>query len=69
MNKDNLPLLKDIRPLDCLYRNNLMKSKSMDFEGLDDHEIFRRYFQLGIDTKRELNFTQNFRETNLTKAN
>ena len=46
-----------------------MKSKSMDFEGLDDHEIFRGYFQLGIDTKKELNFTQNFRETNVTKAN
>ena len=46
-----------------------MKSKSMDFEGLDDHEIFTRYFQLGIDAKKELNFTQNFRETNVTKAN
>ena len=53
----------------CLYRNNLMKSKSMDFEGLDDHEIFRGYFQLDIDTKKELNFTQNFRGTNVTKAN
>ena len=69
MSKDILPQLKDIRQLDCLYRNNLMKSKSMDFEGLDDHEIFRGYFQLDIDTKKELNFTQNFRETNVTKAN
>jgi len=46
-----------------------MKSKSMDFEVLDDHEIFRRYFQLGNDTKKELGFTQNFRKTNVTKAN
>ena len=46
-----------------------MKSKSMDFEGLDDHEIFRGYFQLDIDTKKELNFIQNFRGTNVTKAN
>ena len=69
MSKDIIPQLKDIRQLDCLYRNNLMKSKSMDFEGLDDHEIFTRYFQLGIDAKKELNFTQNFRETNVTKAN
>ena len=64
MNKDNLPLIKDIRPLDCLYRN-----KYIDLERLDDHEIFRGYFQLGIDAKKELNFTQNFRETNVTKAN
>jgi hypothetical protein len=69
MNKDNLPQLKDILQLESLCRNNLMKSKSMDFEGLDDHEIFRGYFQLDIDTKKELNFTQNFRETNVTKAN
>ena len=69
MSKDILPQLKDILQLESLCRNNLMKSKSMDFEGLDDHEIFTRYFQLGIDTKRELNFIQNFSETNVTKAN
>jgi len=64
MSKDNHLLLKDIRPLDCLYRN-----KYIDLDGLNDHEIFSRYFNLGIDTKKELNFTQNFRGKNVTKAN
>ena len=54
MRNEILLPLKDIRQLERVCRNNLMKSKSMDLEGLDDHEIFNRYFHLGIDSKKEL---------------